>query len=195
MAELKYFTIEAKAKTVVADETGDADYDPQVKGIYSGVTITPTVKDGAGKAITWVRATGLDDPALIVVSPVRARIDNGNIVLRIAPDKPVDDVANYAALPATGVTTKYYRTLDTDKMYAWNGSAYVETYAWAPIRLLAKCNALALGTGTIRYRIDFFEATFNGQPQTLPSIEIEAPTIADDDTTEHKVNLATAAWL
>lgn len=195
MAELKYFTLAATAKTVVADETGDADYDPQVKGIYSGVTITPTVKNTAGKAITWVRATGLAQPELIVVSPVRARIDNGNVVLRIAPDKPVDDYANLAAFPGTGLTTKYYRALDTDKMYAWNGTTYVETYAWAPIRLLAKCSALGADVASIRYRIDFFEATFNGQPQTLPSIEIEAPTIADDDTSETTVNLATAAWL
>jgi len=38
----------------------------------------------------------------------------------------VVEVANYAALPATGETGKIYVTLDTNKIYRWSGSAYVE---------------------------------------------------------------------
>jgi hypothetical protein len=41
----------------------------------------------------------------------------------------VDDVlefANFAALPTTGETGKIYITLDTNKIYRWSGSAYIE---------------------------------------------------------------------
>ena len=38
----------------------------------------------------------------------------------------VVEVANYAALPATGETGKIYITLDTNFMYRWSGSTYIE---------------------------------------------------------------------
>jgi hypothetical protein len=44
----------------------------------------------------------------------------------------VDDiieVANYAALPATGETGKIYLTLDNNKIYRWSGSVYIEIAA------------------------------------------------------------------
>jgi hypothetical protein len=36
-----------------------------------------------------------------------------------------EEVANYAALPATGDTDTTYKTLDNGNIYEWNGSAYV----------------------------------------------------------------------
>lgn len=36
------------------------------------------------------------------------------------------EVANYAALPATGSTSVIYVTLDDNKLYRWTGSTYVE---------------------------------------------------------------------
>lgn len=41
----------------------------------------------------------------------------------------VFEVANYAALPATGETGKLYITLDNNKVYRWSGSVYVEVAA------------------------------------------------------------------
>jgi predicted heme/steroid binding protein len=41
----------------------------------------------------------------------------------------VVEVANYAALPATGETGKIYITLDNNKVYRWTGSTYVEIAA------------------------------------------------------------------
>lgn len=41
----------------------------------------------------------------------------------------VVEVANYAALPATGETGKIYITIDTNKVYRWSGSAYIEIAA------------------------------------------------------------------
>jgi hypothetical protein len=46
----------------------------------------------------------------------------------------VDDVleyANQAALPATGESGKIYITLDTNKIYRWSGSLYVEVVGGA----------------------------------------------------------------
>jgi hypothetical protein len=49
----------------------------------------------------------------------------------------VIEVANYAALPATGETGKIYVILDTNKIYRWSGSVYVEiadsTAVWGAI--------------------------------------------------------------
>lgn len=39
------------------------------------------------------------------------------------------EVANYAALPVTGEASKIYVTLDTNKLYRWTGSTYVEVSA------------------------------------------------------------------
>lgn len=39
------------------------------------------------------------------------------------------EVANYAALPATGDTSVIYVTLDDNKLYRWTGSTYVELSA------------------------------------------------------------------
>ena len=36
------------------------------------------------------------------------------------------EVADYAALPTTGETSKIYVTLDSNKLYRWTGSTYVE---------------------------------------------------------------------
>jgi len=56
----------------------------------------------------------------------------------------VIEVANYAALPATGETGKIYVVLDNNITYRWSGSAYVEI-----------SSSLALGeTSTTAYRGD-----------------------------------------
>jgi hypothetical protein len=58
-----------------------------------------------------------------------AGLDAGGKVASAQLPSYVDDVveaANYAALPATGETSKIYVTLDTNKTYRWSGSAYVE---------------------------------------------------------------------
>ncbi len=38
----------------------------------------------------------------------------------------IDEFANLAAFPATGATNKLYVALDTEKVYRWGGSSYVE---------------------------------------------------------------------
>jgi hypothetical protein len=61
-----------------------------------------------------------------------AGLDAGGKVASAQLPSYVDDVveaANQAALPVTGETSKIYVTLDTNKIYRWSGSAYVEISA------------------------------------------------------------------
>lgn len=149
MSELKFFTLRGRVRSVVADEA-DADEDPEVKGIMSGLKITPTAKGH-----TVIKATSLDPgPAVMVLCPIRARIDNGVLSLRqTQPD----------------------------------------------VRLVAKSAVLGLGEVPLIYKLEFFETTFNGQPQQLPSLTIQAPEIAEDhdDETDGEVvvNIATVEWI
>ena len=45
----------------------------------------------------------------------------------------VIEVANYGSLPSTGETGKIYITLDTNKIYRWSGSVYVEISSSATV--------------------------------------------------------------
>ena len=58
-----------------------------------------------------------------------ASLDGGGLVPSTQLPSYVDDVlefANLAALPATGETGKIYVALDTNKIYRWSGSVYIE---------------------------------------------------------------------
>ena len=58
-----------------------------------------------------------------------APLDNAGKVPAVNLPSYVDDVieaANFAALPGTGETGKIYVVLDSNKVYRWSGSAYVE---------------------------------------------------------------------
>lgn len=83
MAELKYFTPVLTWLSVVADAPqatgGDADANPDSRGMYGGVTVTPSLTDADVRAI---RATALTPaPALIVLAPIEARLDEGRLML------------------------------------------------------------------------------------------------------------------
>jgi hypothetical protein len=125
-----------------------------------------------------IQASGLSpDIAMVVLAPVRARLDNGELMLRADPDLDVDTFTNLAGFPATGLTTKLYRALDTGLVYRWTGTAYVLTDDFAPVRLVAQTAVLGLPVGTtLNYRIDFDHVTFNEADQELPSFAVAAPT-------------------
>lgn len=58
-----------------------------------------------------------------------ASLDGAGLVPSTQLPSYVDDVleyANLASLPATGTTGKIYVTLDTNKIYRWSGTVYVE---------------------------------------------------------------------
>jgi hypothetical protein len=73
----------------------------------------------------------------------------------------VDDVlefANLATFPVTGETGKLYTTLDTNKIYRWSGSAYVEVSAFSgvasDISFTATGNIAAVNVQTALVELD-----------------------------------------
>lgn len=77
MAVPKFFTLRGRERSVVGDE-GDANEDPEIKGIYGGITITPSAK-----GYPVIKApTNAPDPTLYVLYPVEARLDDGRLKLR-----------------------------------------------------------------------------------------------------------------
>lgn len=102
MATLTFFTARHYLKSVVADED-DVDVDPEIKGIYGGVTITPL----AGNLKT-LQATTLVPPASIVLAPIDARLDDGR--LQLNADQPdVRLVAQTAVLELPTGTDLLYQ--------------------------------------------------------------------------------------
>ena len=78
----------------------------------------------------------------------------------------VDDVmeyANQAGLPATGETGKIYVTLDTNKIYRWSGSTYVEISSAAASDTAVKLStARTIGmTGDVTWTSGAFDGSAN----------------------------------
>ena len=72
-----------------------------------------TAENAANKGIANGYA-GLDSTGKVPSTQLPSYVDD------------VVEVANYAALPVTGETGKIYITLDTNNIYRWSGSVYVE---------------------------------------------------------------------
>ena len=87
-----------------------------ISGITSGQVTTAlgfTPENAANKGINNGYAS-LDGAGKVPSSQLPSYVDD------------VVEVANYAALPATGETGKIYVTIDTNYIYRWTGSVYVE---------------------------------------------------------------------
>ncbi|OKH70832.1 hypothetical protein EB72_24875 [Mycobacterium sp. SWH-M1] len=107
MPALTYFTARLFYRAITADapeETGgDVNTDPETKGIYAGVTITPFIKDSAFVDARDLQAGTLTpDIAMLVLAPVRARLDNGQ--LKITAEQA--DVRLVAQTPVLGLPTE-----------------------------------------------------------------------------------------
>jgi hypothetical protein len=111
------------------------------------LNVTPTVVEININSLTgnfgveWGDITGTlaDQTDLNTALGLKADLVGGKVPSSQLPSY-VDDiveVANYAALPATGETGKIYVVLDTNKIYRWSGSAYIEiadsTAVWGAI--------------------------------------------------------------
>jgi hypothetical protein len=97
-------------------------------GLADSLNRTPMRSTLARNDLEWVRkaARSIDDVAGKIDQ--KASLVNGKVPSSELPSY-VDDVievANYAALPATGEGGKIYVTLDTNKTYRWGGTTYVE---------------------------------------------------------------------
>jgi hypothetical protein len=197
---LTYFTARLHYLAVVADVTAGvlepiADDDPQLNGITASVIITafirhtdPISNDTA--ATTRLPAATLTTPgsALLALAPIRARIDNGQLMLRAEPDRPVTTYTNQAAFPATGDPNRLYRDGVTQLVYQWTGGAYAQTDDFAVVRLVAQTDVLGMDPDDILcYRFAFDNITYGGGEQILAPFAVAAP------TTDTDFDLATAA--
>jgi hypothetical protein len=134
------------------------------------LNVTPTVVEININSLTsnfgveWGDITGTlaDQTDLNNALALKANLVGGKVPASELPSY-VDDVvevANFAALPATGETGKIYITLDNNKIYRWSGSVYVEiadsTAVWGAITgtlssqtdLQSALDAKVAGTGT-----------------------------------------------
>ena len=111
------------------------------------LNVTPTVVEininslVGNFGVNWGQITGTlsNQTDLNTALGLKADLVGGKVPSSQLPSY-VDDiveVANYAALPATGETGKIYVVLDTNKIYRWSGSAYIEiadsTAVWGAI--------------------------------------------------------------
>ena len=166
-----YFTVIADYKSVVVDLASDVDPDPQLGPVTARVTFTPIL--GNGDVILATDAS--PRPTGYVAAPIVGRIDtDGRLKLRVEPDGDRDDYANVAAFPGTGNTAKVYFSIAAQAFYRWDGTAYVETLPYAPVRLLADTALLELASD-LYYRVSFSEVAFNGQPGYLAPFVFQAP--------------------
>lgn len=141
--EAEDFTALSGASATIATQkaedaaTAAAEAAGYVGSVLDGAITTPKIADDAvtsGKLAPAVRA----DLASRELSTNRGAV-NGYAPLDAGAKIPaahlpsyVDDVlefANQAGFPATGESGKIYTSLDTNRIYRWSGSAYVEISA------------------------------------------------------------------
>lgn len=117
-----------------SDETIDVNIIDNREDIT--LNVTPTVVEininqlTGNFGINWGEITGTlsNQTDLNTALGLKADLVGGKVPSSQLPSY-VDDVvevANYAALPVTGETGKIYITLDTNLIYRWTGSTYVE---------------------------------------------------------------------
>lgn len=134
------------------------------------LNVTPTVVEININSLTgnfgvnWGEITGTlsNQTDLNTTLGLKADLVGGKVPSSQLPSY-VDDVvevANYAALPATGETGKIYITLDTNYIYRWTGSTYVEikdsSAVWGAI------------TGTLSSQTDLQSALNAKEPTISP---------------------------
>jgi len=101
-------------------------------GTYKSVTVDTKGRVTAGTNPTTLSGYGITDAIPLsqkgAVNGV-ATLDSSGFVTSSQLPSYVDDVVEYANLagfPVTGETSKIYVALDTNKIYRWSGSAYIE---------------------------------------------------------------------
>lgn len=115
MAEAKYFRAIWKYDTVVADEITDPDYDPQEKGISSGMRIIPVA---SGHPV--IKAETMVPPRTIALGVIDARLDDGQLRLRNKDDEAPNGVRLMAKCSALN--------LDDDEVLYYTFSPYATVF-------------------------------------------------------------------
>jgi hypothetical protein len=180
-----FFTVIADYKPIVVDLISDPDFDPELGPITAKVTFQPLLADG-----TVIHATkALPRPTGFIAAPIVGRIDvDGQLKLRVEPDGTRQDLANRAAFPAIGKAGVAYHAIAEKTYWIWDGKAYVSSYSYTPIRLLADTPLLELSS-PLFYQVSFTDVVFNGLPGTINSFTFQAPT---SDTVIDLITVPTA---
>lgn len=147
----------------------DGTADITINAVDSTARIAASEKGAAGGVAT------LDTNGLIPPSQLPSYVDD------------VVEVANFAALPATGESSKIYVTLDNSYIYRWSGSTYIQIpggvgLADAALKLNTARNISASGDGTWTVSFDgtadvtaaFTLATVNAAPGEAPIPTVNA---------------------
>jgi hypothetical protein len=153
-------------------------------------TFIPATEKGANSGVATLDATGK-----VPSSQLPSFVDD------------VIEVANYAALPATGEAGKIYVTLDDNKTYRWGGTAYVEISASIALgetqgtayegsKGKANADAIAAHTGNSDIHVTTsdksawnakYDKPGTGIPSTDMSAEVQASlALADSAIQEHQ---------
>jgi len=130
-------TVDAQGR-ITAASNGSADF--ATADARTAISVTDAGGEGSlgyDNSTGVITYTGPSFSGLEVTSAKNqvngyAGLDSSGKVASAQLPSYVDDVveaANQAALPVTGETSKIYVTLDTNKIYRWSGSAYVEISA------------------------------------------------------------------
>ena len=120
-------TMDAKVATAVANLTGTAS--PSFN-TFAEVESAFTAEKATREAAEFVLQNNIDGIIADVGSPggIASLDATGKVPASQLPSY-VDDVAEYtnlAGFPASGETGKIYVAKDTNKIYRWSGSAYIE---------------------------------------------------------------------
>jgi Pectate lyase superfamily protein len=160
-------------------------------------SVTPAISDNDTSIATtaFVKAQGYEVAANKGVANGYASLDASTKVPAAQLPSYVDDVieyANLAAFPATGATGIIYVALDTNKIYRWSGSIYVEispspgsTDAVPEGSVnLYYTDARVAANATVASKAPLASPIFTGDPQA------PTPATADNDT-----SIATTAFV
>jgi hypothetical protein len=183
---LTFFEARLFYPAVSIDVSADLDPDPQLFGTSATVIVTPFVHHPLPPDADDVTAANIQaqtltpDPAMLILATIKARLDNGRLMIRADPDRVVHTFANLAAFPTPGDSTKLYRAADTQLVYAWNGTTYVQVDDFAPLRLVAQTDVLGLPPdATLCYQFAFSNITYPAATtaeQHLPTFAVAAAT-------------------
>ena len=184
-------SVDAKGRVVSGRMLMESDLPADITSNTSGNAATATLADAATVLATTRAINGVpfDGSADIVINATDsvARIAlsekgvaNGVATLDAAGLVPssqlpsyVDDVievADFAALPATGEASKIYVTLDNSYIYRWTGSQYIQIpggvgMADAAVKLASARKIAATGDAT-------WEVTFDGTADVSSAITL-----------------------
>jgi hypothetical protein len=139
-------------------------------GTYKSVTVDTTGRVIAATNPTTLSGFGITDAvntsALGANSGV-ATLDGSGKILSSQLPSYVDDALEYtnqAAFPATGETGKIYVALDTNEIYRWSGSVYIEISPTAgnadTATRLATARSIAM-TGDVSWTVASFDGSAN----------------------------------